>query len=146
MGEKPFTVNTGTVLDTFPQPPCAKLLGYEFLSIDREAQTMRVKFLATEAMLNPAGTIQGGFLTAMLDDVMGSMMVVLTEGEKAPISVDLHTQFLRPAMPGALIGEARVRHVTKSTVFTEGSLATEDGEVVATAIQTQRLFPVRGRK
>lgn len=135
--------NSGTVLDEFPTPPCARLLGYEFLSVDHEAKTMRVRFQATPDMLNPAGTIQGGFLTAMLDDVMGSMMVVLTHGEKGPVSVDLHMQFLRPAKPGAYIGEARVMHTTNSTCFTEATLYNEAEEAVATARQTQRLFPLR---
>ncbi|MEO0880633.1 MAG: PaaI family thioesterase [Pseudomonadota bacterium] len=138
--------STGTVLDYFPKPPCASLLGYEFVSFDRERQMMRVRFTGTPAMLNPAGSIQGGFLTAMLDDVMGSMLVVLTNGEKGPISVDLHTQFLWPAKPGLITGEARVRHMTNSTAFTEASLTSEDGDLIATAIQTQRLFPVRKQR
>ena len=134
---------TGTVLDTFNTPPCAALLGYEFITVDREAQSMTVAFQGTPEMLNPAGTIQGGLLTAMLDDVMGSMIVVLTDGEKRPASVDLHTQFLRPAKPGKLIGEACIRHMTNSTAFTEATLKNDAGEIVATAVQTQRLFPIR---
>ena len=139
--EKPAP--TDTALDSFPQPPCAKLLGYEFLSVDREAASMKVRFQATPDMLNPAGTVQGGFLTAMLDDVMGSMLVALTDGEKGPVSVDLHMQFLRPAKPGPFVGEARITHMTNSTAFTEATLCNEAGEAVATARQTQRLFPIR---
>ena len=135
--------NSGTALDNFPTPPCARTLGYRFLSVDCEAQSMRVQFEATPEMLNPAGTVQGGFLIAMLDDVMGSMIVVLTDGEKIPASVDLHNQFLRPAKPGAFVGEARLIHMTNSTAFTEATLYNEAGEAVATARQTQRLFPAR---
>ena len=134
---------TGTALDAFPMPPSARLLGYEFVSADREAGTMRVRFRATAAMANPAGAVQGGFLTAMLDEVMGSMLVVLTDGEKAPVSVDFHTQFLRPASPGLLTGEARLIHMTASTAFTEATLCDEAGGVLATARQTQRLFALR---
>ena len=120
------------------------MLGYRFQSVDREAKTMRVRFEATAEMLNPAGTVQGGFLVAMLDDVMGSMIVVLTDGGKIPASVDLHTQFLRPAKPGAFVGEARLIHMTNSTAFTEATLYDEAGKAAATARQTQRLFPARG--
>lgn len=137
------SVKTGTVLDQMPQPPCAKMLGYEFLSADRDALSMKVRFLATPEMLNPAGNVQGGFLTAMLDDVMGSMLVVLTDAEKGPVSVDLHMQFLRPAKPGLFVGEARIIHMTNSTAFTEATLYDEAGEAVATARQTQRLFPIK---
>ncbi len=136
---------TGTVLDAMPAPPCARLLRYRFLSVDRAAKTMRVSFTASSDMLNPAGTIQGGFLTAMLDDVMGSMIVVLTDGEKYPASIDLHARFLRPAKPGALTGEARLAHMTSSLAFTEADLYDEAGELVASAIQTQRLFPIRSK-
>lgn len=138
--------NSGTALDDIPMPACAKTLGYEFQSLDRDARTMRVKFTATDAMLNPAGGVQGGFLTAMLDDVMGSMLVALTNGEKGPISVDLHTQFLRPARLGSFFGEARVKHMTNTTAFTEATLSDEAGEIVASAVQTQRLMPLKQKK
>jgi len=138
-----FGVGSGTALDGMPQPPCAKFLGYEFLSVDRAAKSVRVKFTATAGMLNPVGTVQGGFLSAMLDDAMGSMVVVLTDGEKGPMSVDLHTQFFRPGKPGALIAEARLKHMTRSTVFTEATLYDEAGKAVAAATQTARLFPLK---
>ena len=137
---------SGTPLDKVPQPACAKFLGYRFLSVDRDAMTMRVAFSATEEMLNPRCNIQGGFLTAMMDDAMGSMIVVLTEGAKAPASVDIHTQFLAPAYPGALICEAQLVHMTKSTAFTRASLFDEKGHLIATATQTARLFDLGGAR
>lgn len=137
---------TGTPLDKVPQPGCAKFLGYKFLSVDAEAKTMRVAFTASKEMLNPRGTIQGGFLTAMMDDTMGSMIVVLTEGTKAPASMDLHTQFLAPAFPGALTCEAELVHLTKSTAFTRANLYNEKEELIATATQTARLFDLSGAK
>lgn len=146
MSEQSFGNNSGTILDQFPRPACTRLLGYEFLSVDRVAQSMRVAFDSTERFLNSAGSIQGGFLAAMLDDTMGSMVVVLTEGEKVPSSVDIHTQYLRPAMPGRLTCEARLNHATNSTAFIEATLYNEAGEAVASATQTARLFPFRKLK
>ncbi len=140
-----FSTSTGTALDAFPTPPCARTLGFKFLSLDRDAQAMRAEFQATDAMLNPRGTTQGGFLTAMLDDAMGFMIVALTNGEKAPASVDLHTQFLRPAPAGAYVAEARLKHMTGSTAFTEATLYGAEGDAVAAAVQTQRLFSIPPR-
>ena len=137
---------SGTALDDFPRPSCAETLGYEFISIDREAKAMKVAFAGTEALLNPAGTIQGGFLTAMLDDAMGSMLVALFNGEKLPSSVDIHTQYLRPAQLGRFICEARLKYATNSTAFVEATLYNDANEAVAHAVQTARLFPARGRK
>lgn len=136
--------DSGTALDNFPQPPCAAFLGYEFRSIDREAKRMRVRFTGSREMLNPRGGVQGGFLTAMLDDAMGSMVVALTDGKKGPASVDIHTQYLRPAAPGPLDCEAEIVHMGKTTVFTRATLRNESGDIVATASQTARLVDIPG--
>ncbi|WP_425407920.1 PaaI family thioesterase [Hyphococcus sp.] len=144
MNEKSFGGGTGTALDNIPQPPCAAFLGYELLSVDRKAQTMRVGFQGTKAMLNPRGGVQGGFLTAMLDDASGSMVVVLTDGAKGPASVDIHTQYFKPAGAERLICEAEIVHMGRSTVFTRATLYNEAGEKVAAATQTARLLDLTG--
>ena len=141
---KTFGGESGTVLDSIPQPSCAAFLGYEFLSVDHEARSMRVRFQGTDKMLNPRGGVQGGFLTAMLDDAMGSMIVVLTKGRKGPASVDIHTQYLRPAAPGPLTCDAEVVHMGKSTVFTRATLFDEAENIIAVATQTARLIDIPG--
>ncbi|WDI31815.1 PaaI family thioesterase [Hyphococcus flavus] len=138
-----FGGGSGTALDKIPQPACAAFLGYELLSVDREAKTMRVAFRGTKEMLNPRGGVQGGFLTAMLDDASGSMVVVLTNGAKAPASVDIHTQYFKPAGVERLICEAELVHMTKSTAFTRATLYNEAGEKVAAASQTARLLDLQ---
>lgn len=144
MSDESFGGGTGTALDKVPQPPCAAFLGYELLSVDRAAKTIRVAFKGVEAMLNPRGGVQGGFLTAMLDDASGSMIVVLTDGAKAPASVDIHTQYFRPAGVERLICEAELVHMTKSTAFTRATLYNESGEKIAAATQTARLLDLPG--
>lgn len=140
-----FGGRSGTVLDGFDMPPCAAFLGYEFVSVDRERRRMRVKFRGSAEMLNPRGGVQGGFLTAMLDDAMGSMVVVLTDGKKGPASVDIHCQFLRPAGVEEIVCEAELVHLTKNSAFTRATLFNKDGEVVATATQTARLLDIPGK-
>src|ERR1700738_820823 len=68
-----------------PMPPCAKTLGIEFAAIDGERGTAEVKFEAKPEFLNPAGTVQGGFLAAMLDDTMGpALTATLHAGDVPP--------------------------------------------------------------
>lgn len=125
------------------QPPAATTLGWDLRAVDPEAGTIEVGFTATEAFLNPAGTVQGGFLAAMLDDTMGPALVAtLGPGEFGP-TLDLHVQFLRPAHPGALIGRGRVVQRGGGVAFLQGELADADGQLVATATATARL--VRSR-
>jgi uncharacterized protein (TIGR00369 family) len=145
MARRSFGGTSGTVLDRIPEPACARFLGYEFLSIDRDRNRMRVKFMGAPDMLNPRGGVQGGFLTAMMDDAMGSMVVALTNGDKGPASVDIHTQFLRPAGLEPLICEAELVYQTKNSAFTRATLFNEKGEIVATATQTARLLDIQGQ-
>ena len=124
-------------------PPAAALLGWEALSI--EPGRVRVRFAARESFCNPRGSIQGGFLAAMLDDSMGpALFTLLSEQDFAP-TLELKVSFMRPAQPGPLVGEGRVVHRTRGVAFLEGTLSTEDGELIATATATARIFTPNGR-
>lgn len=117
-------------------PPAARLLGFRLVEIDPDEGTIEVAFTAGEQFLNPAGTVQGGFLAAMLDDTLGPALVAtLGDGEWAP-TTDLHVQFLRPAKPGELRGHGRIVRRGRDIAFMAGELRDLDGELLATATAT----------
>jgi uncharacterized protein (TIGR00369 family) len=120
-------------------PAAAVTLGWRLLSASPEEGTIEVAFTASEAFLNPAGVIQGGFLAAMLDDTLGPALVAgLSPGDFAP-TTDLHVQFLRPARPGRLTGRGRVLRRGRDVAFLAGELLDEDGAVVAVASSTVQI-------
>jgi uncharacterized protein (TIGR00369 family) len=122
-----------------PLPAAAVTLGWELVSISPEDGTIEVAFAASEAFLNPAGFIQGGFLAAMLDDTLGPALVAgLSPGDFAP-TTDLHVQFLRPARLGRLLGRGRVVRRGRDVAFLAGELADENGVVVAVATATAQI-------
>jgi uncharacterized protein (TIGR00369 family) len=122
-----------------PAPPAAVLLGWELIAVDPDAGTIEVGFTATEQFLNPVGVVQGGLLSAMLDDTLGPALVAtLGPGEFAPTS-DLHVQFLRPARPGRLVGRGRIVRRGRDVAFMAGELADESGELVAVATATAQI-------
>ena len=122
-----------------PLPAAAVTLGWDLVSINPEEGTVEVAFTATEAFLNPAGFIQGGFLAAMLDDTMGPALAAgLNPGDFAP-TTDLHVQFLRPARPGRLLGRGRVVRRGRDVGFLAGELLDEDGAIVAVATATAQI-------
>jgi uncharacterized protein (TIGR00369 family) len=124
-----------------PLPAAAVTLGWELISVSPEDGTIEVAFNASEAFVNPAGFIQGGFLAAMLDDTMGPALVAgLNPGDFAP-TTDLHVQFLRPARPGRLIGRGRVVRRGKDVGFLAGELVDAGGAVVAVATATVQIRP-----
>lgn len=120
-------------------PPAAALLGWKALSL--EPGHVRVRYTAKPEFANPQGAVQGGFLAAMLDDAMGPALFTKLAAEDFAPTIEMKVSFLRPARPGPLIAEGRVVHQTRSLAFLEGTLATEDGELVATATATARIIP-----
>ena len=70
---------------------------------------------------NPAGFIQGGILSAMLDDTMGPAVFVMTDGRLFTSTISLTVNFLAPAKPGPIIGEARVTQLGKTIALSRES-------------------------
>ena len=124
-------------------PPAAALLGWELVSVDPDAGTIEVAFTATEQFLNPVGVIQGGFLTAMLDDTLGPALVATLGPDQFALTADLHVQFLRPARPGRLTGRGRVVRRGQDVAFLAGELRDDSGQIVAAATATALIRPLR---
>jgi uncharacterized protein (TIGR00369 family) len=122
-----------------PLPGAAATLGWELVAVDPDGGTIEVAFTATDAFVNPAGFVQGGFLAAMLDDTLGPALVAgLDPGDFAP-TTDLHVQFLRPARPGRLVGRGRVVRRGRDVGFLAGELLDEEGAIVAVATATAQI-------
>src|SRR6201999_4677860 len=129
-----------TALDDLPMPPSAKLLGWRLLDARPWEGWLKVGFDGGTEFCNPAGFIQGGILSAMLDDAMGPAVFVTSEGRFYTTTISLTVNFIAPARPGPLVVEAQVIQIGKSVAFMEGKLIANDGTVLATASTTARLI------
>ncbi len=85
-----------------------------------------MRFDGKPEFVNPAGVIQGGMLTAMVDDTMGPAVVAASKGRAFCQTIDLHTHFLRPVRPGVITCHAQVVQMGKRIAFIEAELC--DGE------------------
>jgi uncharacterized protein (TIGR00369 family) len=130
-----------TVLDRYPTPACAQTLGLRILDARPEAGWVRVGFEASPAFCNAAGTIQGGFLAAMLDDAMGPAVLIASGAALYPTTIDMTVSFLAPARPGPLVGEASVVRLGRTIGFLEARLMDGEGVVVAKATASVRVAP-----
>jgi uncharacterized protein (TIGR00369 family) len=128
-----------TALDHIPAPPCATLLGWHLLDARPEEGWIRIGFEGKREFCNPAGFVQGGILSAMLDDTMGPAVFIKTDGRLFTATISMTVNFLSSAKPGPIIGEARVMQIGKTVAFVEGKLLSEDGTVLATATTNARL-------
>ncbi len=119
-------------------PPAAALLGWKALTL--EPGRVRIRYTARPDFCNPHGAIQGGFLAAMLDDAMGPALFTTLPADQFAPTIEMKVNFVRPARPGPIIAEGTVVHKTSSVAFLEGKLMTVDGELIATATATSRIF------
>jgi uncharacterized protein (TIGR00369 family) len=123
-----------------PMPTAARTLGWSLIEADPERGEIEVSFEATDDFLNPAGTVQGGFLTAMLDDTMGPALAATLDPGLFAATLELKVSFLRPAKPGRLVGRGRVVHSGGTIAFLSGELLDGSGRVVATGSATARIL------
>ena len=128
-----------TALDHFAPPPAAKLLGWHLLDARPAEGWIQIGFDGKPEFCNPAGFVQGGMLAAMLDDTMGPAVFVMTGGRLYTATITITVNFLAPAIPGPIVGEATVTQLGKTIAFVEGSLTGKNGTVLATASTSVRL-------
>src|ERR1700750_3515245 len=119
-----------TALDRMTPPPSAQLLGWRMLDARPEEGWLKVGFDGKREFCNPAGFVQGGILAAMLDDTKGPAVFAMTEGRLYTATISLTVNFLAPAKPGRIIGEARVTQLGKTGAVLEGQLTAKDGTVL----------------
>ena len=129
--------------DRHPAPPAAETLGWELVGEFPEDGRIVIAFRPNSTMLNPQGSVQGGFVAAMLDDTMGPALVSLTGGTEMPVTLDMNVTFLQPVYPGRVIGKGRVVGRTRSTAFLEAELFDESDVLLARATSTARIVPIR---
>jgi uncharacterized protein (TIGR00369 family) len=128
-----------TALDRLTAPPSSKLLGWHLIDARPEQGWVRIGFDGKGDFCNPAGFVQGGILSAMLDDTMGPAVFVMTDGKLYTATITMTVNFLAPAKPGKIVGEATVTQLGRTIAFVEGRLMAEDGTLLATATTSARL-------
>ncbi len=129
-----------TALDLLDVPPCSRLLGWRVLDARPKEGWVRIGFDGKAEFCNPAGFIQGGILSAMLDDTMGPAVFIMTEGRLYTATITMTVNFLAPAKVGPIVGEADVTQIGKTIVFVAARLMAEDGVVLATSTTSARLI------
>ena len=130
-----------SVFDRFEVPAASALLGWTLRSVDTDAGTIEIGFVADERFGNPQGFVQGGIVGAMLDDTHGPALFAMVDGAVFPVTVDYHVSFIKAARYGRFTGKGRVVSMGKTIAFTEAELFDELGDLVARGSFTSRLVP-----
>ena len=115
-----------------PRTPVLSLLGGEVESVDAEAGTLRARYVGRDEFRNPAGLVQGGMLSAMLDDVTASLVDATLTAGQGVVTLSLNVSFLRPAQVGVIQAEATLLRRGRDVCHVMGTLR-QDGKDVASA-------------
>ena len=118
-------------------PNCDLTLG--LVCLDKSVPgTTAWQMRADERFLNPAGLVQGGFLSAMLDSAMGASAVTGAGDRRVFVAnTEMKVSFLRSALlDDVLTCTAQVLKSGSVISFLEGRIVNQRGELVATASST----------
>jgi uncharacterized protein (TIGR00369 family) len=117
-------------------PAATKHLGFELIDADPETGRIEAWFTAIPEFLNPNGSVQGGIVSAFLDEAMSFSVFVKTGLKAAVPTLEMKTSFLRPLMTGRARCIGQTLRLGTTVGFTEGQLFNEDGVLCATASAT----------
>ena len=114
-----------------------KLFKFKFLDYKEGYLELEGEF--NEFSLNPDGSVQGGMMTSMLDDVTSLLIIFETKGQIYPASTDLHSLHHRPLSKGKIRAKATIIKIGKNIASTKGELVDKDDRVIATLMHTAYL-------
>ena len=125
------------------QPKGSVLLGFEMISVDQANKQIEALFVAREDFANPMRQVQGGYLCAMLDDVMSVACMIASGMTHVAPTLEMKTSFMRPALANGakLRGVGRVVKWGRTIAFTEGELYDDQDRLVAKATGTAMPTP-----
>ena len=117
-----------------------EFLNLKYLSSKGEEHYFSVTF--DESSMNPRGFVQGGMITAALDQASSMAFIGNNNGTAAPLSTDLHTLFHR-SLP---LGEANITvkfiKIGRQIATMEARIFDENDKLVATLMHTAVNFSI----
>ncbi len=123
-----------------PLAPCSELLGLTIIEITTGGGRMKFQYQPTAAMCNPLGFVQGGFVSAILDDVMAPALLSTCAPDTSIPTLEIKTSFIKGLRPGPVIAEGWIVKKTRSVAFMAAEITSTDGELLATASATFRII------
>ena len=111
--------------------PGSATLGREWVKFDPDTGSATLRFHAKAEFANRHGTVQGGFLAAMLDSATGITLLATLPKELTAVTISLDARFERPASVGVLTVEARVAERDDRDATVEAEVVSPDGTIVA---------------
>ena len=125
------------------RPPCSDTLGMRLAALSQDEQWVRMEFDVSPAFANPTGAVQGGFISAMLDEAMSTAVIIASNITMTAPTLEMKTSYMKRLMPGKASVEARILKLGKSAAFMEADCFDAEGALVARATATAIPMPFK---
>lgn len=110
-------------------PPIHHHLGGHNITWNAEKTELQIYYNALQSFTNPRGSIEGGMICAMLDDVMG-LFAFIANQQRPATTISLSMDFLRPCSVGEVMTKCRfIKH--GKTVLNIESEAWQNNKIIA---------------
>ena len=132
------------MLEGGPPPPCSQTLGFRSARV--EADSVVLEYEPGANFLNPIGTLQGGIVAAILDDVFSVAILARLDPDDSAPTVEMKVSYLRPVLAGRVRGIGRVLRQGRGMAFVEAELQSLDGVLLAKASASVVIRKGRGEE
>ena len=130
----------GLASGALPLNTISKTLGYDVI----EAESGRVLIVAepNDTLLNPAGTVHGGFSATLLDSCMGLAIQSTLEKGLGQTTLEFKISLVRPitTVTGIIMAEGKVLSRGRRIGTAEGRITDRDGRLLAHGTTTCLIF------
>ena len=114
--------------------PSMKFFNLKYDSIEGEQICFSCEFNNMSA--NPMGFVQGGMISAALDDATSAAMIAAYQERKAPMSTNLNISFHRPLALGKARMKVNLIKLGTRSATSEGRIFNLEDKLVATLMHT----------
>jgi len=110
-----------------------KIFNFSLIKYEKGKLELSAEF--PDMTLNPDGSVQGGMMTSMLDDVT-ALLLINELGGIYPASVNLHSHHHRPLFKGKVTAKAEVIKIGKTIATVKGEIYNVEGKLATTLMHT----------
>ncbi|WP_300541355.1 PaaI family thioesterase [Maricaulis sp.] len=124
-------------------PHASRLLGFSLRDFSIEERWLEADFHPTGQLANLRGSVQGGIVTAMLDEVMSLSVLVAERFTCGVPTLEIKTSFFNPLPVEPCRARGQALRIGGRVAFMEGTIWTPTGEIAAKASSTCQVRRVK---
>ena len=111
-----------------------KLFNFKLVEYREDYLELDAEF--PDETLNPDGSVQGGMMTSMLDDVTALLLIIKSNATIYPSSTNLHSHHHRPLFKGKVTAKAFLIKQGKTIASVRGEIYDDKGRLATTLMHT----------